>query len=166
MQQDTMMSQLANSLAPETKYTTELGNGKKAEFRIVHWKPTKVYQRLPMIGKIFAIPVSMIFGSAAQGENSDFSEALPSALIYLFQTLDENDFMGFLKMLLEDVWVGNTQIITDLDGLFKSNPEVILELALKVVEISYAPFMKKGLSGMFKGVMPVTNLYKQTSPQL
>lgn len=163
---DNMMAQLANSIAPETMYTTELSNGKKATFRIVHWKPTKVYQRLPTIGKIFAIPVSMIFGSAAQGEDSDFSESLPSALVYLFQTLDENDFLGFLKMLLEDVWYENTQIINDLDGLFKTNPEIILELALKVVEISYAPFMKKGLSGMFKGVMPVTNLYKQTSPQL
>lgn len=166
MQQETMMNRLANTVAPETRYETELSDGKKVTFRINHWSPTKVYTRLPTIGKLFAIPVSMIFSSAQNGEETDLSESLPSALIYLFQTLDENGIMSVLNMLLEDVWFEDKQIIKDLDGLFKSNPELILELAMKVVEISYSPFLKKGLSGIFKGVVPVANLYNQTSPQL
>ena len=113
--------------APVKTPATQLLNkiGKKTElvigdrtYVLAHWSPTKMYRNIPKIGRYFVIPASTvigeIFNAQQEGTEVDLSEAIPTALMYLFQTMEDNDIMDFYKIIFEDVYLDNKLIAENL----------------------------------------------------
>lgn len=154
-QQQSAMKRLA---APETTFTAECLSGEKLNFRIIHWSPTKTFSRISKIGKYFAVPVSMMVDSKP-GDPS-FSEALPAALLQLFNTMDEDDILQFIALLLDEVYYDGISVLENFDRLFMGKNEVIIQLMAKVVEINYSPFFKTGFGKLISSIIPVVGLSK------
>ena len=74
----------------KTTKSTDIVIGDKT-YVIEHWSPTKVYKNIPKVGRYFVVPISTLFGeifNTEDGKTPDFSEALPTALLFLFNTMD------------------------------------------------------------------------------
>lgn len=142
---------------PNTLHKTDTHTGSKVEFKIYHWSPTKTVQRLSLIGRKFAVPISMLYA-----ESDNFAENFPVALLQFFETLGE-DADSFIKMLLDEVWLNDKNVSEHFDDIFARDLHLIIELVQKVLEINYAPFLKKGLLGLTQAVSPVVNLYQATT---
>ena len=155
---------------PATQLLNKIGN--KTElvigdrtYVLAHWSPTKMYRNIPKIGKYFVIPASTIIGeifNAQQEETEvDLSEAIPTALMYLFQTMEDNDIMDFYKIIFEDVYLDNKLIMDDFDGIFADNPFDPIDLIVEVLRINYVvPFSQK------KGLSSLTNLAAISRPMM
>ncbi|UNY40366.1 hypothetical protein KLEP7_gp14 [Pseudaeromonas phage vB_PpeM_ KLEP7] len=164
-QPKTPATQLLNKIGPKT----ELVIGDRT-YVLAHWSPTKMYRNIPKIGRYFAIPASTVIGtifSAHQDEiEPDLSEAIPTALMYLFQTMEDNDIMDFYKIMFDDVYLNDKQVMSDFDGIFADNPYDPIDLLVEVLRINYVvPFsQKKGLSSLTnlaaisKPIMEIVNL--------
>ena len=160
--------------APVKTPATQLLNkiGKKTElvigdrtYVLAHWSPTKMYRNIPKIGRYFVIPASTvigtIFNSQQEGTEVDLSEAIPTALMYLFQTMEDNDIMDFYKIIFEDVYLDNKLIMDDFDGIFTDNPFDPIDLIVEVLRINYVvPFSQK------KGLSSLTNLAAISRPMM
>lgn len=144
--------------APETEFSAECLSGEKMKFRFIHWSPTKTFSRMSKIGKYFAVPISMMV-DAKPGESS-FSEALPAALLQLFNTMEEDDLLSFVALLLDEVYYNNTAVVEQFDSLFFGKNEIILQLMAKSVEINYGPFFKTGFGKLISSIVPVVGLSK------
>ena len=132
---------------------------------LAHWSPTKMYRNIPKIGRYFAIPASTIIGtifnSQQDGVEADLSEAIPTALMYLFQTMEDNDIMDFYKIMFDDVYLNDKQVMTDFDGIFTDNPFDPIDLIVEVLRINYVvPFSQK------KGLSSLTNLAAISRPMM
>lgn len=134
----------------QTEFTIDNRN-----FFTNHWSPTQVYKNLPRIGKYFAVPISMVVSS---GDVDKLSDTIPTAVLYLFQEMEENDIMELFSLILKDTFLktGAQPVADNLDEIFQANPEQILELVAKVLEVNYGNFFKKGgLNGLLKIVTPM-----------
>ena len=175
MEQNSNTTQEAvKEAAPVKTPATQLLNkiGKKTElvigdrtYVLAHWSPTKMYRNIPKIGRYFAIPASTIIGtifnSQQDGVEADLSEAIPTALMYLFQTMEDNDIMDFYKIIFEDVYLDNKLIMDDFDGIFADNPFDPIDLIVEVLRINYVvPFSQK------KGLSSLTNLAAISRPMM
>ena len=143
---------------------TELVIGDRT-YVLAHWSPTKMYRNIPKIGRYFAIPASTvigeIFNAQQEGTEVDLSEAIPTALMYLFQTMEDNDIMDFYKIIFEDVYLDNKLIMDDFDGIFADNPFDPIDLIVEVLRINYVvPFSQK------KGLSSLTNLAAISRPMM
>lgn len=145
---------------PETEFMGQTAMGEQMKFRIIHWSPTKVFQRIPMVGKYFYVPVSMMAGYKA--DDPAFADAIPAALLQLFNTMEENDLIGFLGTILDDVYYNNKRVVENFDAVFLGKNEVVLQLVAKVLEVNYAPFFKIGFENLMTSIIPVAGL-DQTS---
>ena len=124
-----------------------------------------MYRNIPKIGRYFAIPASTIIGtifnSQQDGVEADLSEAIPTALMYLFQTMEDNDIMDFYKIMFDDVYLNDKQVMTDFDGIFADNPFDPIDLIVEVLRINYVvPFSQK------KGLSSLTNLAAISRPMM
>lgn len=144
---------------PETNFEIEALNGEKVTFRIIHWSPTTVFTRIPLVGRYFAVPISMLVGTKPGDE--DFAEVIPSALLQLFNTMEEQNLMQFLFTMLQDVYYKNESVVDKFDIVFMGKSDVLIQLVAKIVEINYAPFFKTGFSKLMTSIMPVVGLDKQ-----
>ena len=175
MEQNSNTTQEAvKEAAPVKTPATQLLNkiGKKTElvigdrtYVLAHWSPTKMYRNIPKIGRYFVIPASTVIGEIfkAQQEDTevDLSEAIPTALMYLFQTMEDNDIMDFYKIIFEDVYLDNKLIMDDFDGIFADNPFDPIDLIVEVLRINYVvPFSQK------KGLSSLTNLAAISRPMM
>ena len=156
----TPAAQLLNKIGNKT----ELVIGDRT-YVLAHWSPTKMYRNIPKIGRYFAIPASTIIGtifnSQQDGVEADLSEAIPTALMYLFQTMEDNDIMDFYKIIFEDVYLDNKLIMDDFDGIFTDNPFDPIDLIVEVLRINYVvPFSQK------KGLSSLTNLAAISRPMM
>ena len=132
MEQNSNTTQEAvKEATPATQLLNKIGN--KTElvigdrtYVLAHWSPTKMYRNIPKIGRYFVIPASTVIGeifkAQQEGTEVDLSEAIPTALMYLFQTMEDNDIMDFYKIIFEDVYLDNKLIMDDFDGVFADNP--------------------------------------------
>lgn len=159
-QPKTPATQLLNKIGPKT----ELVIGDRT-YVLAHWSPTKMYRNIPKIGRYFVIPASTVIGEIfkAQQEDTevDLSEAIPTALMYLFQTMEDNDIMDFYKIIFEDVYLDNKLIMDDFDGIFADNPFDPIDLIVEVLRINYVvPFSQK------KGLSSLTNLAAISRPMM
>lgn len=164
MSDHNVMQDIAESVAPSTEYEITYKNEENkervAKFTIYHWTPTKTYKNIPRIGRIFGVPMSMIMSG---GES--FSEALPGAMLQLFNTFEEEDLVKFLKEMLDGVYLNGEPVNGDkFDAIFAKNPQIPIQLLMKVLEISYSPFTRVDFSALFKTASQVTTLDKMTSP--
>lgn len=155
MEQAQVMKGLAR---PETNFEITSISGEKMNFRIIHWKPTTVFARIPLVGKYFAVPMSMLVGT--KPEEVDFAEAVPAALLQLFNTMEENNLVSFIGTLLDGVYYNNMSVSENFDTVFMDKSDVVIQLITKVVEINYGPFFKTGFANLMTSLMPVVNLGK------
>ena len=156
----TPAAQLLNKIGNKT----ELVIGDRT-YVLAHWSPTKMYRNIPKIGRYFVIPASTvigeIFNSQQEGTEVDLSEAIPTALMYLFQTMEDNDIIDFYKIIFEDVYLDNKLIMDDFDGIFTDNPFDPIDLIVEVLRINYVvPFSQK------KGLSSLTNLAAISRPMM
>lgn len=159
-QPKTPAAQLLNKIGKKT----ELVIGDRT-YVLAHWSPTKMYRNIPKIGRYFAIPASTVIGeifkAQQEGTEVDLSEAIPTALMYLFQTMEDNDIMDFYKIIFEDVYLDNKLIMDDFDGIFAENPFDPIDLIVEVLRINYVvPFSQK------KGLSSLTNLAAISRPMM
>ena len=175
MEQNSNTTQEAvKEAAPVKTPATQLLNkiGKKTElvigdrtYVLAHWSPTKMYRNIPKIGRYFVIPASTVIGeifkAQQEGTEVDLSEAIPTALMYLFQTMEDNDIIDFYKIIFEDVYLDNKLIMDDFDGIFTDNPFDPIDLIVEVLRINYVvPFSQK------KGLSSLTNLAAISRPMM
>ena len=160
--------------APVKTPATQLLNkiGKKTElvigdrtYVLAHWSPTKMYRNIPKIGRYFVIPASTvigeIFNAQQEGTEVDLSEAIPTALMYLFQTMEDNDIMDFYKIMFDDVYLDGNNVMEDFDKTFENNEFDPIDLLVEVLRINYVvPFSQK------KGLSSLTNLAAISRPMM
>jgi hypothetical protein len=143
-------------MAKELNFEIDCGE-KKLKIRMEKWSPTKVYKKLPVIGNYFAVPFSMVFQKDSDGFSTD---GIPQALLLLFQTMEEDDFNTFLKMLVEGSFCGQKNVAENIDDIFEDDPSALLELATLILEEHYACFFKRGFGRMMGVLGPITQQAK------
>ena len=156
----TPASQLLNKIGNKT----ELVIGDRT-YVLAHWSPTKMYRNIPKIGRYFVIPASTvigtIFNAQQEGLEADLSEAIPTALMYLFQTMEDNDIMDFYKIMFDDVYLDGNNVMEDFDKTFENNEFDPIDLLVEVLRINYViPFSQK------KGLSSLTNLAAISRPMM
>lgn len=123
-------------------------------FIITHWSPMVCMHNLPKIGRIIAVPMGAIGGELLNG-GRNLAEVLPTALVYLFEQLDDQSIDELFKILFSDVMVDGVDK-ADPDKLFAGNLFAMLKLAGKVLEVNYGSFFTQegldGLMSMFQGL--------------
>lgn len=116
-------------------------------FIITHWSPMVCMHNLPKIGRIIAVPMGAIGGELLNG-GRNLAEVLPTALVYLFEQLDDQSIDELFKILFSDVTVDGVDKV-DPDKLFAGNLFAMLKLAGKVLEVNYGSFFtQEGLDGL------------------
>ena len=125
----------------KTKKTTEvtLCGGKK--FIIYHWSPSQVIKNMPKIGRLVAVPVGTMAGSAFSG-GEHFQDAVPTAILYILDQLEEGG-QEVIEMLLEGIEVDNMGGPIDIDEVFDGHVDDLITLLGKVVEVNYGCFFGK-----------------------
>lgn len=123
-------------------------------FIITHWSPMVCMHNLPKIGRIIAVPMGAIGGELLNG-GRNLAQVLPTALVYLFEQLDDQSIDELFKILFSDVTVDGVDKV-DPDKLFAGNLFAMLKLAGKVLEVNYGSFFTQegldGLMSMFQGL--------------
>jgi hypothetical protein len=164
----------------QTNIDIEFEDGKKM-FTINHWGPDRFWSNMPIIGKFIITPISILLGSAVselKGASIDqlekaassvnLSESLPMAIITLFETMQEEDINRFFSILFSTTYAqGNTAVAVGdrINEVFGREPYLMIDLAVKVLEVNYGPFFKrKGLFGLLKTALPMGHL-KQLFPE-
>lgn len=138
-------------------------------YTIAHWNVTKTYRNIPKIGRYFVVPASTIIGemlNTPQGQAPDFTEAIPTCLLYLFNTMETEDIIEFFRLCLEDVTLDGKSVTEDFDDTFEDQISDVLALIAEVIRINYVvPFSRQGASSSLmklfavaKPMMEVTNL--------
>lgn len=166
MSDHNLIKDIAETVAPSTEYAityvNDQGEERVANFTIHHWSPTKTYKNIPRIGKIFGVPMAMLMDA----EGSSMSEALPAAMLQLFNTFEEQDLIAFLKEMLDGVYLNGEPVNgPKFDVIFNKNPQIPVQLVIKVLEIAYSPFMRVDFSALFKTAGRAANLSSMNSPQ-
>lgn len=131
--------------------TTELRIGDN-EFIITHWSPTKVMKNLPKIGRYFAVPMATVAGSVMTGA-ANFSDALPTAALYLFEQMEEDDITKLIDLLLEDVDFNSIGGKIDIDEVFDGDIMGMIQVVTKVLEVNYGCFFEKSGFINLQGLM-------------
>ena len=140
---------------PEEIVEIELEPGKTVTFRILKWSPTKVFERIPELGSVLAVPMIM-YDTATMSADEDLEARIAMALIQLFSGLEEKNLAFFLQKILDEVYTeSGHNVAENFDELFFAHPELVIDLAAKVLEVNYSPFFKRGFGKLltqFKGI--------------
>lgn len=115
---------------------------------------SKAFKNLPIIGRQFAVPLSVIAGSG--GEN--MQEALAMAAEIFFQKLAEPESDQLVEMILEDVFIRKNGGVVplDLDSDFDDIDELLQVLA-EVLKQHYGKLVSGKGSRSLMGIMiPLT----------
>jgi len=118
--------------------------GRKVDFVFDKWGTFKVYKYFPLIGNYFAVPVSMLVGKGEEG----FAEELPSALMLLFQTMQEKDVMQLFQLILEGTYTNSrtVDVSKNIEAVFQDDPSALLEVVARVLAENYQCFFKSGIT--------------------
>jgi hypothetical protein len=151
-QKDNTIQQYAR---PEEIVDIELDEGRSVRFRILKWSPTKVFERIPELGSVLAVPMIM-YDTATSSADEDLEARIAMALIQLFSGLEEKNLALFLQKILDEVYTESGHNVSEnFDELFFAHPELVIELTAKVLEVNYSPFFKRGFGKLltqFKGI--------------
>lgn len=144
----------------KTRPTTEITLS-GTEFIITHWSPTKVMKNLPRIGRYIAVPMATVSGALMNG--SGLSEALPTAILYLFEQMEEDDIQKLFELILEDVMANGVAGKLDIDELFQDQMMDLIKLVAKVLEVNYGCFFKKDGFASLAGLVTQMGKVEQVS---
>lgn len=122
------------------------------EFIITHWSPTKVMINMPKIGRYFAVPMATVAGSLLSGAGN-FSDALPTAALYLFDQMEEDDIMKLFDLILDGVDCDSMGGKINIDEVFAEDVTALLTLVAKVLEVNYGCFFKKDGFASLQGLL-------------
>lgn len=140
---------------PEVKVDIPLDDGRSVTFRILKWSPTKVFERIPELGSVLAVPMIM-YDTASMSADEDLEPRIAMALIQLFSGLEEKNLALFLRKILDEVYTESEYNVSEnFDEIFFSHPELVIDLAAKVLEVNYSPFFKRGFGKLltqFRGI--------------
>ncbi len=138
-------------------------------FVIEHWSPTKVMKNLPKIGRYVAVPMATISGAMMSG-GQNLSDALPTAILYLFEQMEQDDLEKLFDLILQDVSVDGMAGKVNIDQIFQDKMLDLIKLIAKVLEINYGCFFTKdgfadlqGLLGGLGKVHQVNSVDNQTT---
>jgi len=160
-------------MAKQVTFKMEV-DGKQREFIFDKWSPSKVYKMMPILGKVLAVPLSMVMsaGLGSMLSKQDFDsdalgEAIPSALMFLFTKMEEDDIMDLFKLITEGVYMDRVHDVSvNLDKIFEDDAPAIMELVAEVLKQNFAPFIKKNTFTKLMGAMiPLTQATEQLYPQ-
>lgn len=130
-------------------------------FEITHWSPTKVMKNLPKIGRYVAVPMATISGSMMNG-GSNLSEALPTAILYLFEQMETDDLEKLFNLILDDVIVDGVAKV-DIDAVFQDKVFDLIKLVTKVLEVNYGCFFTKDGFADLKGLLGKMGMVHQVN---
>ena len=140
---------------PEEIVDIPLDETRSVRFRILKWSPTKVFERIPELGSVLAVPMIM-YDTATSSADEDLEARIAMALIQLFSGLEEKNLALFLQKILDEVYTeSGVSVSENFDELFFAHPELVIELTAKVLEVNYSPFFKRGFGKLltqFKGI--------------
>lgn len=140
--------------------TTDVTIGKN-RFTLYHWSVTKVIRNMPRIARFFAVPVGTVVGAKAAG-NEGLQDALPTAILYLADQMDNDGAMELIHALIgEDIEVNGFAQAMDIDELFGDDPMELFELLKEVLHVNYKSFFTKSGFGSLQGLMEQFGLVKQ-----
>jgi hypothetical protein len=115
---------------------------------------------LPRLGKVLAVPLGFIVGSATDGA-TNMSEAIPSALFMLFQELESNNQRDLFETIFHDVHADNGSRRVDLEKDF-DDLDQLFEAGAKVLEQQYGSLITgKGAKGLFGLLVPMHQMASQ-----
>lgn len=125
----------------KVKKSTEiiLCGGKR--FTIYHWSPTQVIRNMPKIGRLVAVPMGTVAGSAFSG-GENYQDAIPTAMLYILDQI-ENGGEEIINLLLDGIEVDSMAGPIDIDVVFEDHVEDLITLLGKVVEVNYGCFFGK-----------------------
>ena len=150
---------LAEGIKPEERVTIKVDDKHELTFRLIKWSPSKVLKRLPEYGSLLAVPLSMYPKEEDIGFN-DYEQKIAMSLLQFFVGLEEKQLDSLVKEILDEVYTDKGQSISMfMDELFIKCPEILTDLCAKVLEINYAPFMRRGFSGaltQLRGLVPLS----------
>lgn len=123
------------------KKSTEvtLCGGKR--FTIYHWSPSQVIRNMPRIGRLVAVPMGTMAGSAFSG-GEGLKDAVPTAILYLLDQIEDGG-EEIINLLLEGVEVDSIGGPINIDDVFDGHVEDLITLLGKVVEVNYGCFFGK-----------------------
>jgi hypothetical protein len=114
------------------------------------WSPMKAAKNLPKIGKAFAVPISFLI---AGGEN--IQSAIPTAMMMLFEQLEEQDITELFSLILADIWCKSTDKALDIDADLE-NIDELLQLTANVLKQHYGALINgKGFTNLFQVMVPL-----------
>ena len=120
-------------------------------FTIYHWAPSQVIRNMPKIGRLVAVPMGTMAGSAFAGEEGGFQDAIPTAILYVLDRIEEGG-MEIIDLMLDGIEVDSMAGKIDIDEVFDGHVEDLLKLIQKVVEINYGCFFGKSGFGTIAGL--------------
>lgn len=140
---------------PEVVVNIDIDETRHVKFRILKWSPTKVFERIPELGSVLAVPMIM-YDTATMSADEDLEPRIAMALIQLFSGLEEKNLALFLRKILDEVYTESEYNVSEnFDEIFFAHPELVIDLAAKVLEVNYGPFFKRGFGKLltqFKGI--------------
>lgn len=110
-------------------------------FTIYHWSPSQVIRNMPKIGRLVAVPMGTMAGSAFSG-GENFQDAVPTAILYILDQIEDGGDQ-IINILLEGIEVDNMGGPIDIDEVFDGHVEDLITLLGKVVEVNYGCFFGK-----------------------
>ena len=151
---------IAKFARPEVMVEIDLDEGRSVKFRVLKWSPTKVFERIPELGSVLAVPMTM-YNTALMSADEDLEARIAMALIQLFSGLEEKNLAAFLRKILDVVYTEAGHSVSDnFDELFFAHPELVVDLAAKVLEVNYAPFFKRGFGKLLTQFQGIETLAK------
>jgi hypothetical protein len=141
------------------KKTTDLTLGKN-RFTIYHWPVTKVIRNMPRIARFFAVPVGTIAGARAAGLEG-MQDALPTAILYLADQMDNEGAMDLIQTLLEGVETNGYANAIDIDTVFEDDPMDLFKLLKEILSVNYSCFFTKSGFGSLQDLMAQFGLVSQ-----
>ncbi len=117
-------------------------NGKK--FIIQAHSPYKYWPNLVTIVKNIGVPFSFLVDVFQQDGDVELSECVPEFMGLLCQNLDEGRFIALTEIILQDVLFEGSSF--NVDEVFKDDPENVLLLVAKTLEVRYSGLGKLDFS--------------------
>jgi len=96
---------------------------------------------MPKIGRLVAVPMGTMAGSAFSG-GENFQDAVPTAILYILDQIEDGGDQ-IINILLEGIEVDNMGGPIDIDEVFDGHVEDLITLLGKVVEVNYGCFFGK-----------------------
>jgi hypothetical protein len=130
-------------------------------FTIYHWSPTQVIRNMPKIGKLVAVPLGTMAGSAISG-GQDFQDAVPTAILYILDRIDEGG-LEIINLLLDGVEVDNMGGPIDIDEVFDGHVEDLFKLLAEIIQVNYGCFFGKSGFGTIENLLQKFGLVRKVN---